>query len=516
MVNPNANQLKPENIAALSEALDDVHTRFILNLPDAELESGVRVFFQLEQAHWYYEDFLADTNPLLPHFKTLKSFSHRLFLFSPLLAPLLPQFPQLWNNFSTYKKSISTYGLILTTEKCDKVALTRTWDGKQWTLPSGKLNEGEAALDCAVRETYEETGFDASKKLGLTKDYDISVATWTLDDEPLTFADSGKGRTVYVCQGVPEDFPFEPVARKEVSAVEFFDIHNLPKKTFNVLPFMKGYKRWCIQHGHGKVWNQKKGKKNDRSESNPKDKRSNSNQRSASNQNQRATSNKKDRENTKTFNAAENDGWSVDDMFKINEQLTGRKPGYDGNPQNFDNGEQYRVVGGSFMNQSGTVGGGSNQRLHINGANLIKPNTNDGFVSFFDEGGATPWENDTAVIVPDMVTQQPVVRTSPSQQQAKTAAAAAAGKKIKAAAAEKKLQLEKQTQKRQKTHQQQQQQQQQPKQILRPKSPPQLPPPSTSDLPDVNATYFVPFQFNNISIMDAVKASIRKTATHSA
>ena len=41
--------LKPENIAALSEALDDVHTRFILNLPDAELENGVRVFFQLEQ-----------------------------------------------------------------------------------------------------------------------------------------------------------------------------------------------------------------------------------------------------------------------------------------------------------------------------------------------------------------------------------------------------------------------------------------------------------------------------------
>ena len=46
--------LKPENIAALSEALDDVHTRFILNLPDAELENGVRVFFQLEQVSEYY------------------------------------------------------------------------------------------------------------------------------------------------------------------------------------------------------------------------------------------------------------------------------------------------------------------------------------------------------------------------------------------------------------------------------------------------------------------------------
>ena len=139
----------------------------------------------------------------------------------------------------------------------------------------------------------------------------------------MTFADSGKGRTVYVCHGVPEDFPFEPVARKEVSAVKFFDVHNLPKKTFNVLPFLKGFKRWCIQHSHGKVWNQKKKKDgNNRSESNPKEsKRSGSNQRSQSNQAQRATSNKKDRENAKTFNASENDGWSVDDMFKINEKV---------------------------------------------------------------------------------------------------------------------------------------------------------------------------------------------------
>jgi len=35
---------------AYEEALDDVHTRFILNLPDEELQSAPRIFFQLEQA----------------------------------------------------------------------------------------------------------------------------------------------------------------------------------------------------------------------------------------------------------------------------------------------------------------------------------------------------------------------------------------------------------------------------------------------------------------------------------
>ena len=34
---------------AAEEALDDVHTRFILNLPDEEFESADRIFFQLEQ-----------------------------------------------------------------------------------------------------------------------------------------------------------------------------------------------------------------------------------------------------------------------------------------------------------------------------------------------------------------------------------------------------------------------------------------------------------------------------------
>jgi len=37
---------------AFEEALDDVHTRFILNLPPEELSSTDRIFFQLEQA-WY-------------------------------------------------------------------------------------------------------------------------------------------------------------------------------------------------------------------------------------------------------------------------------------------------------------------------------------------------------------------------------------------------------------------------------------------------------------------------------
>ncbi len=45
---------------AYEEAMEDVHTRFILNLPDDELRSAPRIFFQLEQAWWFYDDFICD------------------------------------------------------------------------------------------------------------------------------------------------------------------------------------------------------------------------------------------------------------------------------------------------------------------------------------------------------------------------------------------------------------------------------------------------------------------------
>ncbi|CAB4035956.1 m7 -mRNA hydrolase-like [Paramuricea clavata] len=37
--------------------LKDLCSRFLINLPTEEQEDMVRVFFQIELAHWYYIDF---------------------------------------------------------------------------------------------------------------------------------------------------------------------------------------------------------------------------------------------------------------------------------------------------------------------------------------------------------------------------------------------------------------------------------------------------------------------------
>jgi mRNA-decapping enzyme subunit 2 len=169
---------------AYSDALDEVHTRFILNLPPEELASSDRIMFQLEQAWWFYEDMICDrASPDLnmPRFSNLKPFCKILFEMSPLLDSL-GDFNTMWTEFSAYKRKISTYGTILlndetTTinevsgkqEQSFKIILCQLWNGNTWTLPAGKINQGESGDAAAARETFEETGFDPNCRFGLTK-----------------------------------------------------------------------------------------------------------------------------------------------------------------------------------------------------------------------------------------------------------------------------------------------------------------------------------------------------------
>ena len=185
--NNDTNNLSPETLKAFHEALEDVETRFILNLPPEELATPDRLFFQLEQAWWYYEDIICDdmkdhetepsntpkaapasyaaaaqtvAPPDLPRFKKMQPFCRKLFEISPMLSPILEQFDELWGQFSKYRRKISTFGTILLNQDCTKVILCQDYNSKSWTFPAGKVNQHENGIDAGARETYEETGGD--------------------------------------------------------------------------------------------------------------------------------------------------------------------------------------------------------------------------------------------------------------------------------------------------------------------------------------------------------------------
>ena len=357
--------------------------------------------------------------PPLPRFKHMKPFSLEMFKYSPLLEHLLPEFETMYAEFSSYKRSISTYGVILLNSDATKIALCRVWQGKSWMIPGGKVNQNETGKDAAARETYEETGFDPKCEQGVCAQWKEQLENGEdivgLSEDALVVNDGGerslpwrplqdgdkllftekdtkKRRSVYICRGVPEEFPFEPVARKEVSEVDFHEIENLPQKTFGVLPFIGQLKKWIKKDNkrRGRRNATPKGRKGSsakrRESSNVKprnniddkqedvglqpffaddgaapweDSVQNDDQGSTS-KSKRAGSKKRDasrgKKGSKKRNSSrgrsvvdeddplvvsalaspgESDRWTEDDMFAKNEEILGRKITYDGNPHDF-------------------------------------------------------------------------------------------------------------------------------------------------------------------------------------
>lgn len=48
------------------------------------------------------------------------------------------------------------------------VLFVQSYNGK-WGPPKGRIEEGETAVECAIRETYEETGLDVKNKVDVHK-----------------------------------------------------------------------------------------------------------------------------------------------------------------------------------------------------------------------------------------------------------------------------------------------------------------------------------------------------------
>jgi mRNA-decapping enzyme subunit 2 len=397
---------------AYQEALEDVHTRFILNLPDSELQTADRIFFQLEQAWWFYEDLICDPRPELnlPRYSSFKPFARMLFEYSPLL-PDVNKFSEMWQQYTNYKRKISNYGCILLTADWKKIILCQVYNGKTYMLPTGKINQGEDGPAAAARETYEETGFDPSCKAGKTAEWqesDPAMITWntSLTEQDMLVHqedNGGKRRTCYVIAGVPEDFPFAPVSRKEVSNIAWFGIENIPP-SFGVLPFMKPLRNWIKKKAKKKQRDQSSGKGRE-SKSRERGKKSATPHRSRHGSRGRndsrgrvVQSENDDLVASGLANTGDSSGWSEEDMFLVNEKILGRKVEYDGNPHVFaEEGlskadpHAFRIVGGSFLNSGGA---GSLapppdrsrlQPLFRNEARV------EGLTPFFSEDGATPW-----------------------------------------------------------------------------------------------------------------------------
>ncbi|GLD91482.1 hypothetical protein PINS_up000015 [Pythium insidiosum] len=339
----------------MEEVMDELQSRFLVNLPPTEFQSTERLFFQIEQCYWFYEDFYADQFKHLQHLK-LHEFAKLMFGHCPLLQPLAHQCESMFQDFKVYQSQVPVVGCILLNPQRTKLLLVRNWKGTSWSFPRGKVNQHESDVECARREVMEECGYDVGHTLS--------------EKLFIEFVQNEQRMRMYIAVNVPEDYSFAPQTRKEISLIQWFAFDTLPKKTWCVLPFMPRLRRWINRDKSGRSRGQvdasmgavatrvattpTKGRAASAPRNRPMvitpavEKKKSNAERSVSTPHARPVARKGrghfgtefetatsyDGVNDETF-GSKTAGFSVEEMFSVNERITGQKFEYDGNPHDF-------------------------------------------------------------------------------------------------------------------------------------------------------------------------------------
>ena len=230
--------------------LDELAAKFIINVPEEEKHDLVRICFQLELSHWFYIDFYVPNNPGLEE-GTILEFGAHMFNHIDYLRKYVNDIESIVDDWRIYKKTVPVNGAVLLNKKMDKILMVKSFSSKaSWAFPRGKINQEEKKHDCAVREVYEETGYDASALI----DKDLYIEK-VINDQTVR---------LYLIAGVEEEFLFAPRSRGEISDIRWWSVTELPNKLsdklgtqkrlgvspsefYNAIPFIRDVQEWVTQ-----------------------------------------------------------------------------------------------------------------------------------------------------------------------------------------------------------------------------------------------------------------------------
>lgn len=229
--------MNPTGTMKLEDVMTDLCSRFILNCPAEEFESVERMFFQIEEAHWFYDDFYREKYKYLPPLN-MRAFAEKLFEFCPILKPFYNSIHLLLECYNHYKTRVPVCGAIILNPAMDKALFVKAWNSRSsWGFPKGKMCDNETHSQCAAREVYEEIGFDISSMI-TERDF-IEVVVME------------KTTRLYIVKGIPEQTHFHTRTRKEISEIAWHKIAEIgdhqKNRYWTVMPFLKQLKRWIAR-----------------------------------------------------------------------------------------------------------------------------------------------------------------------------------------------------------------------------------------------------------------------------
>jgi ADP-ribose pyrophosphatase YjhB (NUDIX family) len=316
--------------STIPEAMDELLARF-LNLPRSEAITVPRIFFLIQQAHWYYVDEMVDNDTTggITHLG-FYDFSLMMLESSPMLREYSSSHEEFKAEFKAYSGRIPKYGVMMLNASATHMLLVAGYGAKaSYSSPKGKVNEGEVGIDCAAREAFEETGYNPRHLMR--------------EELSIVRGDEAKGdfMKLYIAVGVPDDgsVEFSPTVKREIGSITWVEIASCEGgsgmavasdgtskrvKTWNVSQFLPEMTRLLGQRGNGggesgggsKGGKGGKGKVGKRAGQHP----------------------------APTRMAAQpggpdelpnSGGWSVSDMFAANERILGTGFTYTGNAHEF-------------------------------------------------------------------------------------------------------------------------------------------------------------------------------------
>lgn len=175
----------------------------------------------------------------------LKFFAESMFNVCPILKNYISDVSKATSHFQSYKSVIPVRGAIILNKKMTKALMVKGWKANStWGFPRGKINKNEPDDLCAIREVYEEIGFDISPYLNPDDFIEVTIRQ--------------KNFKLYIVTGVPGNSKFCPQTRKEISKIEWHEVTSLPAfssdstiqdstRYFMVAPFMEGLSKFIAK-----------------------------------------------------------------------------------------------------------------------------------------------------------------------------------------------------------------------------------------------------------------------------
>lgn len=183
--------------------LDEITARFVAGVPEFLSLLPEEYFFCLEEAYWFALDFRNYKNA-----GSLSNFAAQVLRHNDIPVSAAADYER----FRNYRQSIKVYGTMLFSRNFTHCLLVQqVGTSSAITFPKGKKARNETGLECAIRETREEVGYDVSDKI-----VNMPVSIF------------GK-LTFYPVLNVDMNFPFKTATRNEIGKIFWFDLEKAPQ-----------------------------------------------------------------------------------------------------------------------------------------------------------------------------------------------------------------------------------------------------------------------------------------------